>query len=91
MRAWGMPQEFIAAIRWHHREHYQGKWAVYSRLALIADHLLKRYGIGDAPSDQLPPQILEALGLSGDQAVAVTSRIVERGEALDELARQLVT
>ena len=88
MRAWGMPEELVAVVRWHHHEHYHGEYVQYVQLSLLADILLKPLGIGDAASDALPPHILQALGLSEAQAKMVLSEVIARAEALDALARE---
>lgn len=89
MRSWGMPEELLTAVRWHHHEEYWDQHALYSHLVLVADRLLKRQGIGDAPNGVLPQTVLEMLELSEEQAMVVLGYVMESCEALDTLVRQL--
>lgn len=89
MTSWNMPAEIVVAMREHHHEGYDGPHATYARLVLLADRLLKEHGIGDAPSHELPPAILAALGIEEIQAVMVMGRILEGCEDLNAVARNL--
>lgn len=89
LEKWNMPEEIIVAVQQHHREDYDGLHAVYPRLVLIADRMLKGLDIGDAPSQELPAPVLEALGLQEIQAVMVMSRILEGVDGLNVMARSL--
>lgn len=89
LEKWNLPEEIIAAVRQHHNEDYDGPNAVYPRLVLIADRMLKGLGIGDAPVNELPSHILEALGLKEIQTVMVMGRILEGVEGLNIMAKSL--
>lgn len=89
MESWNMPEEIIVATREHHNASYNGPHAVYARLTLLADHMLKEHGIGDAPTHELPAEIMAELGLEEIQIVMVMSRILEGCEGLNAMARNL--
>ncbi len=89
MEGWNMPEEIIVAVREHHNPDYDGPHALYARLTLLADHLLKEHGIGDSPSHELPAEIMAALELEEIQIVMVMSRILEGCEGLNAMARNL--
>lgn len=89
MEAWNMPPEVIVAVREHHNEHYDGPHAVYARLVLLVDRMLKEHGLGDAPSHELPADVLNALGLDEVRAVMVVGRILQDCEGLNAAARSL--
>jgi HD-like signal output (HDOD) protein/prolyl-tRNA editing enzyme YbaK/EbsC (Cys-tRNA(Pro) deacylase) len=88
-QAWGLPEQLAAAIRWHHRARYQGEHALHVQLVMASDRLLKRYGLGDAAGARLPPEVLEGLGISEEQALLVAQNVVQRFNDLDVLAKQL--
>ena len=90
MESWGMPVELTAAVRWHHDANYWDQHAIYPQLVLLANCLLKRHGIGDAESDQLPTAIMEMLELSEEQVVAACAHVMKSSEDLDSVALQLV-
>jgi len=89
MEAWGMPDAVTVSVREHHDEVYGGEQAVYANLVLVADHLLKAEGMGDGASDAPPPAMLNALGLDRDSARELVVRVLEGGEGLEQMARQL--
>ncbi|HQU15167.1 MAG: HDOD domain-containing protein [Gammaproteobacteria bacterium] len=89
MRSWGMPEELLVAVRWHHHEAYWDQHALYSHLVLVADRLLKRQGIGDAADGTLPAAVLEMLELTEEQALVVLGYVMESCEALDTLVSQM--
>lgn len=88
MRSWNLQAEIQVAVAEHHDELYNGVHASYARLALVADRLLKRHGIGDAESTELPAAILSSLGITLDQAEEQLENIISSAQDLDLLAQQ---
>ena len=89
LNKWNMPEETVAAARWHHDESYSGDCFLYTQLVLIADRLLRRHGIGDGDKNELPESVLESLGLSEERVVSALSPLLETCIELDNLANQL--
>ncbi|MFQ5468709.1 MAG: HDOD domain-containing protein [Gammaproteobacteria bacterium] len=89
MRAWRLPEEIIVAVKEHHNPDYQGQHEVYPKLVMLADHLLKAHGIGDAPDGEPPQAILDSLELGEYQANIITNKVMEAGKGLDGMARTL--
>ncbi|MDT8383502.1 MAG: HDOD domain-containing protein [Gammaproteobacteria bacterium] len=90
MEAWNMPQEILVVQREHHNPDYVGPHAQYVQLVALADRLLKGLDMGDAASDELPDDLLAAVGIDAGQVARVMERVVEGREELDSMARQLV-
>lgn len=90
MDAWNMPQEIIVVQREHHNLEYLGAHANYVQLVALADSLLKGYGMGDAPNDRIPAEVLVVLGVEEEQVMKVLERTIENREDLDAMAHQLV-
>lgn len=88
MAAWNMPDEIILSMRHHHDEYYRDRHAPYANLVLLADHLLKAHGLGDAPEDTPPAVIYTALGLSPEQVEDVVERLMGARDSLETLAKQ---
>ncbi|MGD9730011.1 MAG: HDOD domain-containing protein [Nitrospiraceae bacterium] len=86
MEAWQLPEEIVVAVREHHNENYQEIHAVYPQLVFLADRLLKGYNIGDAVDAQVPPALLDSLGIGEYQAMTITAKIMEGCEGLDSMA-----
>jgi HD-like signal output (HDOD) protein/prolyl-tRNA editing enzyme YbaK/EbsC (Cys-tRNA(Pro) deacylase) len=68
MQVWHMPGALQIALREHHNETYQGACSAYPNLVLLANSLLKSYGIGDAAEEVPPASVLNALGITLDKA-----------------------
>jgi HD-like signal output (HDOD) protein/prolyl-tRNA editing enzyme YbaK/EbsC (Cys-tRNA(Pro) deacylase) len=89
MQSWNMPEEIIVALREHHNEGYDGEHAVFSRLVLIADCLLKGQGIGDATCSDLPESVLHALGLDQAKIEAIFMGMLSKRDDLEYMSRLL--
>lgn len=87
LERWDMPREVVTVVAEHHNGDYAGPHAVYVDLVVVADRLLRRIGLGDGDSDELPEALLQRIGLSEADAEAALSRAIEGQEALDEVAR----
>lgn len=88
MRSWNLQPEIQVAVAEHHDENYQGEHAVYAKLVLIADRLLKRHDMGDAESTELPAAILSDLGIDEQQAEEILENIMASAKDLDLLAQK---
>ena len=84
-----MPKEISIAIAEHHNPAYNGPHAEYARLVLLADTLLKRNDIGDGDSDELPLDVIEALGLVEQQVENALEKTIQGSEQLENMAKQL--
>jgi len=89
MEAWGLPQELVVAVRYHHDEEYWQQHATYSQLVLIANRALAMHGIGEADKPGLPPFCLEMLGLNEQQVIDITGDLFNKTDDLEDLARRL--
>ena len=89
MKSWRLPEEIVTTAFEHHNENYVGPHAVYVRLALVADRMLKTHGIGDSESHDVPPAILEALKIDEVQVIMVMNRLLEGSDGLNAMAQQL--
>lgn len=91
MQAWKLPEEVIIATREHHNANYNGPHAVYPQLVMLADHLLKGQGIGDAHDSEIPAALLDALELGEYQVAMLTNLVLENNESLERMAQQLAS
>jgi HD-like signal output (HDOD) protein len=90
MQSWHMPEEIIVALREHHNPDYRGAFAVYARLVLVADYLLKTQGIGDADPGPLPATIMADLGLDMAAAETALECVLRSADELDGMSQLLV-
>ncbi|TVR61948.1 MAG: HDOD domain-containing protein [Candidatus Competibacteraceae bacterium] len=89
MQAWSMPEEVIAAVRWHHHEDCTQPYAEYSNLVLIANRLLQHVGLGEEQDTRLPVLPLFTLGITRDQAMDALERVQASMTDLDTLSEAL--
>jgi HD-like signal output (HDOD) protein len=89
MKAWNMPEEVIVTMREHHNVQYQDKHAVYPNLVLLADRILKKYGLGDAAEIDLPESFIQKYNLNEMRLEPVINRFLEGREDLESIARVL--
>ncbi len=85
MAHWNMPEALQIALREHHNENYQGKHAIYPKLIMLSNTLLRRHGIGDGAEETPPPALLNALGLSQNQIEQALQAHMAQAEHLEEL------
>jgi len=90
METWNMPAEIITVQKEHHNPDYEGPYANYVRLVMLADSLLKTHGMGDASSENVSTSLMASLNLENDAINRVLKRTIENHEDLDSIARQLV-
>lgn len=86
MQAWNMPEELIVAVEHHHNIDYFGRHVDYALLLNLTDRLLKMHGLSDADSDDIPDELLDALGLEAEQVFLITDEVLTGGDALREMA-----
>ena len=91
MSKWSMPGEVITTVLMHHNANYRGQYAIYANLALLADHMLKRIDIGDGASEELPPDLVNAVGIDEREIMGVFQNLLEARSDLDSLAKYMAT
>ncbi len=89
MQAWRMPDELIISVEQHHNLDYHGSHAVYVRLLNLSERLLKMHNMSDADSDEIPPELLEYLGLEEEQVFLIMDEVLTGGDTLKEMAHAL--
>jgi len=89
MKTWRLPEEVIVAIEQHHNEDYQGPHSVYSSMVLLSDRMLKRHGMGDADSTELPETVLSYLDISEYQLSSTLQNLMDNDDGLKSMAYQL--
>ncbi|HEB58872.1 MAG TPA: HDOD domain-containing protein [Gammaproteobacteria bacterium] len=89
LRAWGLPQEIIVAAREHHNLAYRGEHEEYLHLLMVVERVLSNHGLSDADSDEIPPGLLEKIGLNEEEVYLAADEIIQEGELLNSIALQL--
>lgn len=89
MDAWNMPKEIVETVREHHNSEFRGDYAIYPNLVNVANRLLKRFGMGDAVSIELPAELLDTLGIDEVQAEAALGTVLQMRDGLQFMARKM--
>ena len=89
MQSWNLPEQIIAATRWHHSEASTHSYAEYSNLVLIANRLLHYFGLGEEHNNRLPALPMFMLGITRDQAMAAVNQIHACTAELDNVCAVL--
>lgn len=89
MDAWNLPKEIVETVREHHNGAYRGDYAIYPNLVHIANRMLKRFGMGDATGIDLPADLMEAVGLTEEEAEAALGTVLQMREGLQFMARKM--
>ncbi|SEI94562.1 HD-like signal output (HDOD) domain, no enzymatic activity [Azotobacter beijerinckii] len=88
MEHWQMPEELTVALNGQHDADYRGRHAVYANLVYLAVNLLRNRGIGDTPQEEIPPRLLDDLGLTRARAEEALDRVLAAETALRVLLAQ---
>jgi HD-like signal output (HDOD) protein/prolyl-tRNA editing enzyme YbaK/EbsC (Cys-tRNA(Pro) deacylase) len=89
MDAWDMPKEIVEAVTEHHNAEHRGDFATYANLVYIANALLKRHGMGDAESMEIPAEMLQRFGLTEVQLEAALGSVLQDQEGLEFMASKM--
>lgn len=89
MRTWSMPDEVNTAIRFQNEANFDGENNAYANLMFIAMRLLRKHGIGDAPSTPIPDELFERLHLDREKAEEAIATMMESSAELNMMAANM--
>ncbi|MFO7593842.1 MAG: HDOD domain-containing protein [Pseudomonadota bacterium] len=89
MQSWEMPTEIIEAVSGHHDPARSGDFSTYANLVYISNALLKRHGIGDAVSKDIPQDLCERFGLTEEQLEAALTTVMQGQGELEVMAARM--
>ena len=89
MEAWDMPKEIAEAVSGHHNPEHRGDYSVFANLVYIANVLLRRHGIGDAESMDIPEELLARFGLDDEKLELALANVLEGREGLEFMASRM--
>ena len=90
LKMWGMPESTIKAAAMHQKQGYVGEESSYVELVQLSNHLLSAHGVGDEVSAIDPAELLSALGIEEENALALAEVTVDQCRSLDGMASQMV-
>lgn len=89
MDAWDMPKEIIQAVTEHHNAEHESDFSTYANLVYIANALLKRHGIGEGVSMDIPDSLLQRFGLTEEELEAALGTVLQGKEGLEFMASKM--
>lgn len=89
MDAWDMPREILVAVGEHHNAQHSGDFSTYANLVYIANALLKRHGIGEGASMEIPAEMLARFGLTEAQLESALATVLQGRDGLDFMASKM--
>ncbi|MDZ7804011.1 HDOD domain-containing protein [Thiohalophilus sp.] len=89
MRYWDMPQMLATVARHHHNTDYDGEHETLIGLLNLVEALLSSQGLTDTPVLELDEALLERLGLEEENVILIADEVIQAGDSLEQLARQL--
>ncbi|VAX05821.1 hypothetical protein MNBD_GAMMA25-606 [hydrothermal vent metagenome] len=89
MQFWQMPEEISAVIAHHHQVDYAGENENYVRLVMLADQILKGHNMSDADTDEVSESLCSQLGLSDENVYEAMDEVLQCGEELDGLVKNM--
>ena len=89
MDSWDMPKEIVEAVAEHHNPDHTGDYSTFANMVYIANALLRRHGIGDAESIDIPQAMLERFGLDDEKLELALATVLEGREGLEFMAGKM--
>lgn len=89
MRYWDMPEVLATVARHHHNASYSGEHDTLIGLLNLAESLLSSQGLTDTPVLELDESLLEKLGFEEESVILIADGVIQAGDGLEQLARQL--
>ncbi len=89
MDAWDMPKEIAQTVSEHHNPEHRGDFSVFANLVYIANALLKRHGIGDAESMEIPEALLQRFGLDEEKLEVALATVLQGRDGLEFMAAKM--
>ncbi len=89
MRMWSMPEEVCTAIRFQNEVAFEDENSAYANLMFIAMRMLRKHGVGDAPSTPIPDELFERLHLDREKAEEAIATMMESSAELNTMAANM--
>jgi hypothetical protein len=84
-----MPEEVNTAIRFQNEADFEGEDSAYANLMFIAMRMLRKHGVGDAPSTPIPDELFERLHLDREKAEQAIETMMESSAELNTMAANM--
>jgi putative nucleotidyltransferase with HDIG domain len=85
-RHWGLPEEIVAAIRFHHNVSNSDPSQLLARIINLAEKLLPSFGVPELIDATVTSEDWLALGIDPEQAEEVNARVAEQAEQASQFA-----
>lgn len=89
LRLWDMPEEVCVALRFQSEGGYKEAEYEYANLLFIAQRLLRKHRIGDAPLEDIPAEVYERLYLDPEKAELAIAEMLESSAELNMMVANM--
>jgi len=85
-RHWNLPEEIVAAIRFHHDAQKSDPAQPLARIINLAEKLLPSFGFHELIDTTITPEHWEALGIDPERAEEIGEHVAEQAEQASQFA-----
>lgn len=89
METWNLPPEVYRAIRYQNDLDFEGEHRSYALLTNLALRMMRKHGIGDGPTGEIPEIFTQELGISIEDMESAFEKVHHKEEDLTEMTRIL--
>lgn len=89
METWNLPAEVYRAIRYQNDLNFNDEHSEYAMLTNLSLRLLRKHGIGDGPTGEIPEVLLQKLGLTIEDMEDAFEKVHSKEDDLTEMTRVL--
>ena len=90
MRMWKMPDELVDVATHYKEDNYSGEHEKYVQLLLVVKTLLAPHGLSfDHNNEELPLNLLESLSLDEEEIIIAADEVLQEGEIIKNLVKQM--
>lgn len=85
-RHWNLPEEIVAAIRFHHDVQKSNPTQPLARIINLAEKLLPSFGFHELIDITITPEDWQALGIDPERAEEISAQVAEQAEQASQFA-----
>jgi len=90
MRMWNMPEELIEVASHYNDKEYSGEYEKFIQLLTVIKTILVPHGLAFGnSSEELPLELLEKLSLEEEEIIVAADEVLQEGEIIKELVKQM--
>ncbi|MGB0663128.1 MAG: HDOD domain-containing protein [Pontibacterium sp.] len=85
LTSWSLPEPVCQAVRYQNSPEHAGEYEVYANIIKLSNTLLRLQALSDGPIEDVPEELLGALGLSQEDVNDAMESLTENQDSIKEL------